>query len=94
MARITQHQPPRPRGARSGSVIDTPGQRKFKLWDDITDFAQLLPEMRPFIGHCRFGLNCSHVREPGCAIRAAVSNEQISQRRYESFLGMKDYFSD
>ena len=77
-----------------GSVIDTPGQRKFKLWDDIADFAQLLPEMRPFIGRCRFGLNCSHVREPGCAIRAAVSNEQISQRRYESFLGLREYFRD
>ena len=81
--------------AFGGSVIDTPGQRKFKLWeDDIIDFAQLLPEMRPFIGQCRFGVNCSHVREPGCAIRAAVSSEQISQRRYKSFLGMREYFSD
>jgi ribosome biogenesis GTPase len=77
-----------------GSVIDTPGQRTFKLWDDtITDFAQLLPEMRPFIGRCKFGIDCHHTREPGCAIKTAVSNGQISQRRYESFLGMRDYFA-
>lgn len=76
-----------------GSVIDTPGQRKFKLWDDdITDFAQLLPEMRSFIGYCKFGVDCSHTREPGCAIKAAVASGKISQRRYDSFLGMKEYF--
>jgi ribosome biogenesis GTPase len=76
-----------------GSVIDTPGQRKFKLWDDdITDFAQLLPEMRPFIGQCKFGVGCSHTREPGCAIKAAVAAGKISQRRYDSLLGMKEYF--
>ncbi len=31
-----------------GGVIDTPGQRAFKIWDDIDDYAQLLPEMRAF----------------------------------------------
>jgi len=77
-----------------GSVIDTPGQRRFKLWDDEPgDFAQLLPEMRPFIGQCKFGLDCTHEREPGCAIKRAVDNGQVSQRRYESFLGMRDYFN-
>jgi ribosome biogenesis GTPase / thiamine phosphate phosphatase len=76
-----------------GSVIDTPGQRRFKLWDEEPgDFAQLLPEMRPFIGQCKFGLDCTHEREPGCAIKRAVSAGKISQRRYDSFLGMRDYF--
>ncbi len=77
-----------------GSVIDTPGQRAFKIWGEVDDYAQLLPEMRPFIGHCKFGVDCYHIREPGCAIKAAVSNGKISQRRYDSFLGMRDYFGD
>ncbi len=78
-----------------GSVIDTPGQRRFKLWDDEPgDFAELLPEMRPFIGQCKFGLDCTHEHEPGCAIKRAVDNGQVSQRRYESFLGMRDYFNE
>ena len=75
-----------------GSVIDTPGQRAFKIWDEIDDYAQLLPEMRGYIGHCKFGLDCTHTREPGCAIKSAVSNGAITSRRYESFLGMKEYF--
>ena len=75
-----------------GSVIDTPGQRAFKIWDEVLDYAQLLPEMRPFLGRCKFGLDCSHTREPGCAIKSAVANGAVSTRRYESFLGLKDYF--
>jgi ribosome biogenesis GTPase len=75
-----------------GSVIDTPGQRAFKIYGGIEDYAELLPEMRNFIGRCKFGLDCTHTREPGCAIKAAVSSGAITSRRYESFLGMKDYF--
>ena len=76
-----------------GSVIDTPGQRAFKIWDNVEDFAHLLPEMRPFLGHCKFGLDCTHTREPGCAIKSAVTQGAVSQRRYDSFLGMRDYFT-
>ncbi len=76
-----------------GSVIDTPGQRAFKIWNEIEDYAQLLPEMRDYIGRCKFGLDCTHTREPGCAIKSAVSAGAITSRRYESFLGMKEYFS-
>ncbi len=80
-----------------GSVIDTPGQRAFKIWDAAAvsrsdDIAQLLPEMRPLVGRCKFGLDCTHTREPGCAIKSAVSKGVITSRRYESFLGMKEYF--
>jgi ribosome biogenesis GTPase len=75
-----------------GSVIDTPGQRAFKIWDEIEDYARLLPEMRAYMGRCKFGLDCTHTREPGCAIKAAVSSGAIAARRYESLLGMKEYF--
>jgi ribosome biogenesis GTPase len=76
-----------------GGVIDTPGQRAFKIWDDIDDYARLLPEMRDFIGRCKFGMDCTHTREPGCAIKSAVTQGTVSQRRYDSFLGMRDYFT-
>ena len=76
-----------------GSVIDTPGQRAFKIWDNVDDFAHLLPEMRPFLGRCKFGSDCTHTREPGCAIKSAVTQGTVSQRRYDSFLGMRDYFT-
>lgn len=75
-----------------GGVIDTPGQRAFKIWNEIDDYARLLPEMRGYIGRCKFGLDCTHTHEPGCAIRSAVNTGAITARRYESFLGMKEYF--
>jgi ribosome biogenesis GTPase / thiamine phosphate phosphatase len=70
-----------------GAVIDTPGTREFGLWEvNEADVALFFPEMRPYVGQCRFGMDCSHDEEPGCAIRQAVSEGQISPRRYMSYL--------
>ncbi len=56
-----------------GGVIDTPGVREFGLWQvHPDDLALFFPEMRPLLGRCRFGLDCGHDEEPGCAIRKAV----------------------
>jgi ribosome biogenesis GTPase len=73
-----------------GTIVDTPGMREFGLWDTHADeVAYLFPEMRPFIGECRFGLDCQHNEEPGCAIRQAVCQEQISPRRYASYIKLR-----
>jgi ribosome biogenesis GTPase len=70
-----------------GALVDTPGVREFGLWDVPADeLIEYFPEMRPFTGLCRFGLDCSHNEEPGCAVRRAVMAGQISPRRYASFL--------
>jgi ribosome biogenesis GTPase len=69
-----------------GSVVDTPGMREFGLWEmDESDLALFFPEMRPFVGRCKFGLDCSHENEPGCAIRKAVAEGKIAPRRYATF---------
>lgn len=73
-----------------GAIVDTPGTREFGMWDNEDDVAMLFSEMRPLVGKCRFGLDCSHDEEPGCAIRKAVMAGQISPRRYQSFLGLKE----
>jgi ribosome biogenesis GTPase len=73
-----------------GAVVDTPGVREFGLWDvDEDDLALFFPEMRPFVGRCRFGLDCWHDDEPGCAVRTAVSAGRISPRRYQSYLRLR-----
>lgn len=73
-----------------GAVVDTPGMREFGLWEIAgTDLALLFPEMRPWAGRCRFGLNCQHDQEPGCAIQEAVEAGKISPRRYQSYLILK-----
>ncbi len=70
-----------------GAIVDTPGVREFGLWDvDQDDLALFFPEMRPFVGRCRFGLDCRHEDEPGCALRRAVMAGQVSPRRYQSYM--------
>jgi ribosome biogenesis GTPase / thiamine phosphate phosphatase len=74
-----------------GRLVDTPGMREFGLWDIQADeLASLFPEMRPYIGQCKFGLNCSHDREPGCAIRKAVMAETVSPYRYQSYMRLRE----
>ncbi len=71
----------------SGAVVDTPGIREFGLWDvEQDDLALFFPEMRPLVGTCKFGLDCLHNEEPGCAIRKAVTAGTISPYRYRSYL--------
>ncbi len=73
-----------------GAIIDTPGIREFGLWDvDEEQVALFFPEMRPLVGSCKFGLDCSHDEEPGCAIRKAVTRGEISPYRYQSYLRLR-----
>jgi ribosome biogenesis GTPase / thiamine phosphate phosphatase len=73
-----------------GAVVDTPGMREFGLWNvDETDLALFFPEIRPYVGQCKFGLNCRHLEEPGCAILNAVKVGRIDERRYHSFIRIR-----
>lgn len=73
--------------ASSGFVIDTPGMREFAPWQSgAVNAAWLFREMRPYIGACKFGMDCTHSHEPGCAVKEAVAAGSISERRYESYL--------
>jgi ribosome biogenesis GTPase len=68
------------------AIIDTPGTREFGLWDiDGDELALFFREMRPLVGRCKFGLDCRHDEEPGCAIHQAVMAGHISPRRYKSY---------
>ena len=70
-------------------VADTPG---FSSFD--TDQMELIlkenlqyafPDFGSYIGKCRFD-DCSHRKEPDCAVRAAVEAGAIEASRYESYL--------
>lgn len=69
-----------------GYVADTPGLRELGLWGiEPERLDECFPEFRPYLGDCRFGRGCSHIHEPGCAIRAAVEAGEIPEARYESY---------
>ncbi len=73
-----------------GQIVDTPGMREFGLWGvDEQGLAYGFVEMRPYLGLCKFGIDCLHDSEPGCAVRAAVAAGAISTRRYQSYLRMR-----
>jgi ribosome biogenesis GTPase / thiamine phosphate phosphatase len=73
-----------------GQIVDTPGMREFSLWDiEDEDLPQLFPEMRPYIGKCKYGFSCQHVSENGCAIRGALSSGLIDTRRYDSYIKLR-----
>ena len=77
--------------AFGADIVDTPGMREFGLHDmEADDLALFFPEMRPLVGTCKFGLDCSHDEEPGCAIRKAVMAGKISPNRYQSYLRLKE----
>ena len=70
-------------------VMDTPGFASFDTdqMDVILkeNLQYAFPDFAPYIGHCQFA-DCSHRREPGCAVRAALEAGQIVPSRYESYL--------
>ena len=73
-----------------GFIVDTPGLRGFGLVDlKKEEIALYFPEMLKASEDCRF-TPCTHTHEPGCAVKEAVENGEISYERYSSYLGMLD----
>lgn len=68
-----------------GYLVDTPGFSEVGLWGIVPrELASCFPEMRPFIGQCRYG-DCRHMTEPGCRIVEAVDSGEILPDRLESY---------
>jgi ribosome biogenesis GTPase len=68
-----------------GRLIDSPGVREFA--PVIRDPARVqigFKEIVDLAAECRFS-NCQHLREPNCAIKAAVESGTVTARRYESY---------
>lgn len=68
-----------------GAVIDSPGVRDYApAFGSAKDVERGFREMHAAGAECRFA-NCLHLREPGCAVQAAVVSDNIDGRRYESY---------
>jgi len=71
-----------PHGA---ALIDSPGVRDFAPAVSTLDERTLgFPEVARLAPGCRFS-DCRHLREPGCAVRAAAEDGSWHARRYESY---------
>ena len=69
-------------------VIDTPGMRELGLWDASFGLEKSFSDIEELASRCRFN-NCTHRSEPGCAIRAAISNGELSEDRWLSYQKLK-----
>lgn len=66
-------------------VIDTPGIRRFSVdGADTATIAAGFVEFTPYVARCRFR-DCTHVHEPGCAVRRAVADGAVPRSRYVSY---------
>jgi len=73
-----------------GEVIDSPGIRSFGLWGMPTEDVRLyFVEFNEISDECRFS-DCQHIREPKCAVLAALEEGAISEVRYASYLRIRD----
>jgi len=45
-------------------------------------------EIKPYVDQCEFN-DCTHMHEPGCAVRRAVSQGAITASRYESYVKLR-----
>jgi ribosome biogenesis GTPase / thiamine phosphate phosphatase len=76
-----------------GYVADTPGIRELALWQvPPAELDWGFREFRPFIEDCYFQ-PCSHLHEPDCAVREAVSQGTIHEARYDSYVRLHEELS-
>lgn len=78
---------------RGGVLMDNPGMRELHLWGEEEDLGESFADVEEFGTSCRFS-DCSHRREPGCAVLTAVERGALSADRLASYLKLKDELAD
>ncbi len=71
-----------------GSVIDTPGLRGVGLVDAPDGLAATFPDIEQLAARCKFR-DCSHGGEPGCAVRTAIADGELAERRLDSWFRLQ-----
>jgi len=69
-------------------LIDTPGMRELKPTGE-EDVAESFADIEALAAQCRFN-DCRHLKEPGCAVRAAVERGELDAGRVANFLKLRD----
>lgn len=71
-----------------GYIIDTPGIRGFGLHDiQKEELFHYFPEIFKVSDQCKY-YNCTHLHEPGCAVKDAVEQGKISEIRYTNYVSI------
>ena len=65
-------------------IIDTPGMRELGMLDASAGLSESFADVEQYFPLCRFS-DCSHEREPGCAVQAAIAAGELPLSRFESY---------
>lgn len=65
-------------------LVDTPGLRELQLWDADEGIHEAFADVDELAAECRFN-DCSHTREPGCAVQAAIEEGRLPLTRLQSY---------
>lgn len=68
-----------------GYIIDTPGFSSFELPLTKGDLAENFPSFKAYLGQCKFN-DCTHINEPGCALKKALNNGELSEESYRNYV--------
>jgi ribosome biogenesis GTPase / thiamine phosphate phosphatase len=65
-------------------LLDTPGMRELQLWQADSGLEATFDDVERVAANCRFS-DCSHDREPGCAVRTALADGSLDLDRWNSY---------
>lgn len=65
-------------------ILDTPGMRELQLADCEEGVAAAFADIEALSAECRFS-DCKHDNEPGCAVRQAIENGTLEERRLRNY---------
>ena len=81
--------------ASGGFLIDTPGIKTLSFSHlEPYDVAHNFREFFALSSNCKFGGQCLHRNEPGCAVKAALREEKVSELRYINYLNILQEIED
>ncbi len=66
------------------TLIDTPGMREMGMCDVEDGIEDTFSDIKELECKCKFS-DCSHQKEPGCAVRAALDNGTLDLNRWELY---------
>ena len=67
-----------------GFIVDTPGIRELEPLVTPNELDSHFVEFVPYLGQCKFK-GCTHIHEPQCLIKDAVTSDKITEQRYKSY---------
>lgn len=69
---------------QGGAIIDTPGMRELSLWESESGISDTFGDIEALVSQCYFR-DCTHEREPNCAVLQALADGTLEQARYKNY---------